>query len=104
MFKFLHSGSPSYFEQFLSFSSCPYSTRHSHPDRQYLTVPPFHSSVFKPAKYFGHSFAFDATKILNELPQDVRSATSVEGVQHPPSHLCLLDMTWSIKLQHLLGQ
>ena len=28
VYKFLHSGSPSYFEPFLSFSSCPYSTRH----------------------------------------------------------------------------
>ena len=46
MYKFLHSGYPSYFEPFLSLSSCPYSTRHSHQDRQYLTVPPFHSSVF----------------------------------------------------------
>ena len=72
-----YSGSPSYFKPFLSFSSCPYSTRHSHPDRQYLTVPPFHSSVFKSAKHFGHSFAFDAPKIWNDLPQDVRSATSV---------------------------
>ena len=77
VYKFLHSGSPSYFEPFLSFSSCPYSTRHSHPDRQYLTVPPFHSSVFKSAKHFGHSFAFDAPKIWNDLPQDVCSATSV---------------------------
>ena len=77
VYKFLHSGSPSYFEPFLSFSSCPYSTRHSHPDRQYLTVPPFHSSVFKSAKHFGHSFAFDAPNIWNDLPQDVRSATSV---------------------------
>ena len=77
VYKFLHSGSPSYFEPFLSFSSCPYSTRHSHPDRQYLTVPPFHSSVFKSAKHFGHSFAFDAPKIWNDLPQDARSATSV---------------------------
>ena len=77
VYKFLHSGSPSYFEPFLSLSSCPYSTRHSHPDRQYLTVPPFHSSVFKSAKHIGHSLAFDAPKIWNELPQDVRSATSV---------------------------
>ena len=42
-----------------------------------LTVPPFHSSVFKSAKHFGHSFAFDAPKIWNDLPQDVCSATSV---------------------------
>ena len=46
VYKLLHSGSPSYFKPFLSFSSCPCTTRHSHPDRQYLTVPPFHSSVF----------------------------------------------------------
>ena len=50
---------------------------HSHPERQYLTVPPFHSSVFKSAKHFGRSFAFDAPKIWNDLPQDARSATSV---------------------------
>ena len=64
VYKFLHSGS-SYFEPFLSLSSCPYSTRHSHPNRQYLTIPPFHSSVFKSLKHFGHSFAFDAPKIWN---------------------------------------
>ena len=30
VYKFLHSGYPSYFEPFLSLSSCSYSTRHSH--------------------------------------------------------------------------
>ena len=77
VYKFLHSGSPSYFQPFLSLSSCSYSTRCSHPDRQYLTVPPFRSSVFKSVKHFDHSFAFDVPKIWNELPHDVRSAASV---------------------------
>ena len=40
-------------------------------------VPPFCSSVFKSVKHFDHSFAFDAPKIWNELPHDVRSAASV---------------------------
>ena len=70
VYQFLHSGSPSYFEPFLSLSSCSCSTWHSHPDPQYLTVPPFHSSVFKSVKHFGHSFAFDAPKIWNELPNE----------------------------------
>ena len=35
-----------------------------------------HQSLSQP-KHFGHSFAFDAPKIWNDLPQDVRSATSV---------------------------
>ena len=77
VYKFLHSGSPSYFQPFLSLSSCSYSTRRSHPDHQYLTVPPFRSSVFKSVKHFDHSFAFDAPKIWNELPHDVRSAALV---------------------------
>ena len=77
VYKFLHSGSPSYFQPFLSLSSCSYSTSRSHPDRQYLTVPPFHSSVFKSVKHFDHTCAFDAPKIWNELPHDVRSAASV---------------------------
>ena len=77
VYKFLHSGSPSYFQPFLSLNSCSYSTRRSHPDRQYLTVPPFRLSVFKSVKHFDHSFAFDAPKIWNELPHDVHSAASV---------------------------
>ena len=77
VYKFLHSGSPSYFHPFLSLSSCSYCTRRSHPDHQSLTVPPFRSSVFKSVKHFDHSFAFDAPKIWNELPHDVCSAVSV---------------------------
>ena len=109
VYKFLNSGSPSSSEPFLSLSSCPYSIRRSHPDRQWLTVPPFQSSVFKSVKHFGHSFAFDASKIWNELPHDMRSATSVASFRKkvktylfakaypplpPPSPLCLLGMTW----------
>ena len=65
VYKFLHSGSPSYFQPFLSLSSCSYSTRRSNPDRQYLTVPPF------------PFLCLDAPKIWNELPHDVHSAASV---------------------------
>ena len=81
VYNFLHSGSPSYFEWFLSLSSCSYSTRHSHPDRPHLTVPPFHSLVLKSFKHVGHSFAFYAHKIWNELPNDVCSTTSVASLK-----------------------
>ena len=77
VYKFLHSGSPSYFQPFLSLSRCSYSTRCSHPDHQYLTVPPFRSSVFKSVQHFDHSFDFDAPKIWNELPHDVCTVASV---------------------------
>ena len=87
VYKFLHSGSPSYFEPFLSLSSYSYSTRHSYLDCQYLTVPTFHSSVFKSVKHFGHSFAFDAPKIWNELPNDVCSTTSVASFRKLKTYL-----------------
>ena len=77
VYKFLHNGSPSYFQPYLSHSSSSYSTRRSHLDCQYLTVPPFGPSVFKSVKHFDHSFVFDAPRIWNELPHDVRSAASV---------------------------
>ena len=35
------------------------------------------SSLYKLVKYFGFSFAFDAAKIWNDLPNDVCSATSI---------------------------
>ena len=89
VYKFLHSGSPSYFQPFLSLSSCLYSTRCSHPDRQYLTVPPFRSSVFKSVKHIDHKFAFDAPKIWNELPHDVRSAASVASFRKILKLTCL---------------
>ena len=71
----------SYFGPSLSLSSCSYSTRHSHPDCYYLSVPPFHSSLYKSVKHFGHSFVFVAPKIWNDLPDNVKA------VQHllPPS-------------------
>ena len=76
----IHSASPSYFGPSLSPNSCSYSTWHSYPDRHYLTVLSFHSSLFKSVKHFGHSFAFDAPNIWIDLPD-------MYTVQHqlPPS-------------------
>ena len=77
VYKFLHNSSPSLFGQSLSLSSCSYSTRHNHPDHQYLTVPSFHSSLYKSFKHFGHGFAFDDPNICNGLPKNVRTAISI---------------------------
>ena len=77
VYTLLQRGSPSYFGPSLSLSSCSHCTRHSHHDRQYLAVPPFHSSLYKSVKHFGHCFAFDAPKIWNDLPTNVCNATSI---------------------------
>ena len=45
-----------------------------------------HQSISQ-AKHFGQSFAFDAPKIWNEPPNDVRSATSVASFRKKPTNL-----------------
>ena len=50
-----------------------------HPDGQYLTVPSFHSSLYKSVKYFGHSCAIDAPKIWNDLPDNVQHLLPPSG-------------------------
>ena len=42
-----------------------------------LHGPQCQPSIYKSTKQFGLSFAYDAPKIWNELPDDVRSATSI---------------------------
>ena len=51
-------------------------TRHSHADGVLLKVPHSALSVYKLTKHLGLSFAYDAAKIWNDLPDDVYSATS----------------------------
>ena len=42
-----------------------------------LNVPQYQPSIYKSTKQFGLSFAYDAPKIWNELPDNVSSATSI---------------------------
>ena len=45
VYKFLHSGHPSYFGPLLSTRCGRYSTRYNHPDKRFLEVPQFCPSV-----------------------------------------------------------
>ena len=45
-----------------------YSTHRSQADGAVLEVPHFPSSVYKSTKHFGLSFAYDAPKTWNDLP------------------------------------
>ena len=59
VYKFFHSGSPSYFGPSLSLSSCSYSTRSRHPDCQFFLFTPQSTSK---SRHIGHNFAFDALR------------------------------------------
>ena len=77
VYKYLHTNCPKYFSPFLKVRQCAYNTRLSQSDGIILHVPQYQPSIYKSTKQFGLSFAYDAPKIWNELPDDVRSATSI---------------------------
>ena len=48
-------------------------------DGVFLEVPHSATSVYKYSKHFGLGFAYDAPKIWNDVPDDVRLATSLHS-------------------------
>ena len=58
-------------------AASPNTTRHGHPNRMLLVVPQFVLSVYKSSKQYGLSFSFDAPQIWNDLPAEVRLASSL---------------------------
>ena len=76
VYKFLHRGYPKYFAPFLIPRHSVYNTHKSQADGVFLEVPHFATSVYKSSTHFGLSFAYDAPKIWNDLPDDVVHSTA----------------------------
>ena len=81
VYKFLHFGYSKYFAPFLKPRQSVYNTHKSQADGVFLEVPHFATSIYKSSKHFGLSFAYDAPKIWNDLPDDVRLSTSLHSFQ-----------------------
>ena len=77
VYKFLHTGFPSYYAPYLSSYTRSYSTRHSQSGGNFLVIPKFYLSVNKSFKQFGNSFAFYAPTVWNVLPDEIRASTSL---------------------------
>ena len=74
VYKFIHSAYQKYFEPLLKPRYSVYRTGRSQSDGVLLKVPHF-ASIYMSKKHFGLSFAYDAPRIWNDFPDDVRSAT-----------------------------
>ena len=72
VYKYLQTGYPNYFDSYLKIRLSAYNTRMSQSDGVILKIPQFALSVHKAKKDFSFSFAFDAPKIWNGLPDEVR--------------------------------
>ena len=79
VYKILYCGYPKYFAPFLKPRQSSYNTHKSQADGVFLEVPHFATSIYKSSEHFGLSFAYDAPKIWNDLPDDVRAAISLHS-------------------------
>ena len=86
VYKFLTYGYPKYFSTFLSPYHGAYNTRRGRPDRNFLVVPQFRPTVHKSKRHFSHSFAYDAPKVWNDLPDEIRSAQSLASFRKNSRH------------------
>ena len=73
-YKFLTTGKPKYFAPYLSLYTSAVKTRRSNPEKMFLNVPFYSSSVHKSKVHFNKSFSYDAPKLWNDLPLEIRTA------------------------------
>ena len=73
-YKFLTTGKPKYFVPYLSLYTSAVKTRRSNPEKMFLKVPFYSSSVHKSKVHFNKSFSYDAPKLWNDLPLEIRTA------------------------------
>ena len=76
-YKFLTTGKPKYFAPYLSLYTSAVKTRRSNPEKMFLNVPFYSSSVHKSKVHFNKSFSYDAPKLWNDLPLEIRTAPTL---------------------------
>jgi len=77
VYKYIHTGLPKYFSSHLSLYTCPANTRRSNPGNLFLNKPSYTASIHKSKVHFNNSFANDGPSLWNDLPQDVRLASTM---------------------------
>ena len=76
--KFLATGKPKpkYFALYLSLYTSAVKTRRSNPEKMFIKVPFYSSSVHKSKVHFNKS-SYDAPKLWNDLPLEIRTAPTL---------------------------
>ena len=77
VYMYLTTGQPKYFGPYLSLYKSAVNTRCSNPPNLFLQVPNYCASIHKSKVHFNNSFSYDAPKLWNYLPQDIRSAANL---------------------------
>ena len=77
VYKYLTTGQAKYFAPYLSLYKSAMNTRRSNPKNLFLQVPHYCASIHKSKVHFNNSFLYDAPKLWNDLPHDIRSAPNL---------------------------
>ena len=70
---------PKYFAPYLPLYKSALNTRCSNPKNLFLQVPFYCASIHKSKVHFNNSFSYDAPKLWNDLPYDIRSAPNLSS-------------------------
>ena len=68
-----------YFASYLPLYKSAMNTRRSNPKNLFLQVPSYCASIHKSKVHFNNSFSYDAPKLWNDLPYDIRSAPNLSS-------------------------
>ena len=79
VYKYLTTGQSKYFAPYLPLYKSAMSTRRSNPKNLFLQVPSYCASIHKSKVHFNNSFSYDAPKLWNDLPYDIRSAPNLSS-------------------------
>ena len=79
VYKYLTTGQPKYFAPYPPLYKSAMNTRCSNPKNLFLQVPSYCASIHKSKVHFNNSFSYDAPKLWNDLPYDIRSAPNLSS-------------------------
>ena len=79
VYKYLTTGQPKYFAPYLPLYKSAMNTRRSNPKNLFLQVPSYCASIHKSKVHFNNSFSYDAPKLWNDPPYDIRSAPNLSS-------------------------
>ena len=80
VYKYFTTGHPKYFASYLSLYKSAKNIRRSNPKYLFLEVPHYCSSFHKSNVHFNNSFSYDAPKLSNDIPHDIRSAPCLKKI------------------------
>ena len=80
---YLTTGKPKYFVAYLSLYASTFETRCNNPEKIFIKISYYNSSIQKLKVHFNICFLCDAPKLWSDLPLDIQTAPTFKGNLKP---------------------